>query len=68
MSGCASTIVPVYNKPTVSPELLAEPLKPIKFEGGNEYDLLKVHVENSSRWAQTREQLKLLIKYIKESR
>lgn len=67
MSGCASTTVPVHSKPIVSPELLAEPLEPIKFEGGNEYDLLKIHVENSSRWAQTREQLKLLIKYVKES-
>lgn len=67
MSGCVSTIVPIHNKPVVSPELLAEPLEPIRFEGGNEYDLLKVHVENSSRCTQTREQLKLLIKYVKES-
>lgn len=59
--------MPVHNKPVVSPELLAEPLNPVRFEGGNEYDLLKVHVENSSRWAQTREQLRLLIRYVNDS-
>ena len=67
MSGCVFTTTPVHNKPVVSPELLAEPLNPVRFEGGNEYDLLKVHVENSSRWAQTREQLRLLIRYVNDS-
>jgi hypothetical protein len=47
------------------PQLLAAPLQPLPFNGGDEYDLLRLHLENKSRWANTRDQLEKLIEYVK---
>lgn len=64
ISGCSYTTSPLI-KPMPQPQLLAAPLQPLPFNGGDEYDLLRLHLENKSRWADTRDQLEKLIEYVK---